>query len=446
MQRDLARVLQLRDLLFIVVGTVIGSGIFLVPSDVLTHAQLDVGWALLLWAVGGVLSLLGALTYGELGALEPDAGGIFVYMRKAFGPLLAFLYGWAMFFVIGSGSLATLAVAFGTRYLPQLVRLTPLQSKLAAVLVIAIVAWVNIRGTRRGATVQGLATTIKVGALLVLAGALIAVGRGFGGGGGDVKVFEVPLTLTLLSNAGIGLIGVLWAYEGWQYVTFSAGETVNPQRTFPRGIVVGTALLIGIYLFANVGYIAALGPGGVAASKRVAADAAGSLFGTGIGTIVTIPILVSIFGAANGLVLTIPRLFYAMARDGLFFRRLAEVHPQYGTPAVAVGVSAVWAAVLAASGSFEQLYRFVVFTSWIFFALGAGAVFVYRRRWPATPRPFRTPGYPLTPALFILAAAAIVVNSLVKQPTQGLYGLGIVATGVPAYFIWRRRSIAQIPS
>ncbi len=442
MQRDLARVLQLRDLLFIVVGTVIGSGIFLVPSDVLTHAQLDVGWALLVWAVGGVLSLLGALTYGELGALEPDAGGIFVYMRKAFGPLLAFLYGWAMFFVIGSGSLATLAVAFGTRYLPQLVHLTPLQSKLAAVLVIAIVAWVNIRGTRRGATVQGLATTIKVGALLVLAGALIAVGRGLGTGGSDVKVFEVPLTLTLLSNAGIGLIAVLWAYEGWQYVTFSAGETVNPQRTFPRGIVVGTALLIGIYLFANVGYIAALGPGGVAASKRVAADAAGSLFGPGIGTIVTIPILVSIFGAANGLVLTIPRLFYAMARDGLFFRRLAEVHPRYGTPAAAVGVTAVWAAVLAASGSFEQLYRFVVFTSWIFFALGAAAVFVYRRRWPDTPRPFRTPGYPLTPALFILAAAAIVVNAFLRDHTQALKGLGIVATGVPAYFIWRRRSAA----
>ena len=446
MQRDLARVLHLRDLLFIVVGTVIGSGIFLVPSDVLTHAQLDVGWALLVWAVGGVLSLLGALTYGELGALEPDAGGIFVYVRKAFGPLLAFLYGWAMFFVIGSGSLATLAVAFGTRYLPQLVHLTPLQSKLAAVLVIAIVAWVNIRGTRRSATVQGLATTIKVGALLVLAGALIAVGHGFGGGGGDVKVFKVPLTLTLLSNAGIGLIGVLWAYEGWQYVTFSAGETVNPQRTFPRGIVVGTALLIGIYLFANVGYIAALGPGGVAASKRVAADAAGSLFGPGIGTIVTIPILVSIFGAANGLVLTIPRLFYAMARDGLFFRRLAEVHPRYGTPAVAVGVCAVWAAVLAASGSFEQLYRFVVFTSWIFFALGAAAVFVYRRRWPDTPRPFRTPGYPLTPAFFILAAAAIVVNAFLRDRIQALKGLGIVATGVPAYFIWRRRSTAQIPS
>ena len=440
MQRDLARVLGLRDLLLIVVGTVIGSGIFLVPSDVLARAQLDVGWALLVWAVGGVLSLLGALTYGELGAMEPDAGGIFVYMRKAFGPLVAFLYGWAMFFVIASGSLATLAVAFGSRYLPQLTPLRPLESKLAAVMVIAILAWVNIRGTRRGATVQNLATAIKVGALLVLSAGLIIAGRGFASG--DVKIFTVPVTATLLSNAGVGLIGVLWAYEGWQYSTFSAGETLNPQRTFPRGIVGGTALLIGIYLLANVAYVAALGPAGVAASKRVASDAAGTLFGTAAGTIVTIPILVSIFGAANGLVLTTPRLFYAMARDGLFFRRLAEVHPRFGTPAIAVAVCAVWAAVLAASGTFEALYRFVVFTSWIFFALGAAAVFVYRHRWPDAPRPFRTPGYPLTPALFIVSAAAIVANTLAKQPTQALYGLGIVATGVPAYFIWRRRSAA----
>ncbi|PYO37573.1 MAG: amino acid transporter [Gemmatimonadetes bacterium] len=438
MPRELARVLGLRDLILIVVGTVIGSGIFLVPSDVLAHAQQDVGWALLVWAGGGVLSLLGALTYGELGAMEPDAGGIYVYMRKAFGPLVAFLYGWAMFFVIASGSIATLAVAFGTRYLPQLVKIGPLESKLAALLVIAAVTWVNIRGTRRGATVQNVATAIKVGALLLLSVGLLAVGRGLGGS--DVKLFAAPMTTTLLSSAGIGLIGVLWAYEGWQYVTFSAGETVDPQRTFPRGIVVGTALLIGIYLLANVGYIAALGPGGVVASKRVAADAAGSLFGVGLGTIVTLPILVSIFGAANGLVLTTPRLFYAMARDGLFFRRLAEVHPRFGTPAVAVGVSAAWAAVLAASGTFEQLYRFVVFTSWIFFALGAAAVFVYRRRFPDAPRPFRTPGYPVTPALFILAAAAIVANTLAAQPRQALVGLGIVATGVPAFAVWKRFS------
>ncbi len=439
MQRDLARVLGLRDLLLIVVGTVIGSGIFLVPGNVLNSAAGDVGVALLIWALGGVLSLLGALSFGELGAMEPEAGGIYVYLRRAYGPLVAFLYGWAMFFVIGSGSIATLAVAFGTRYLPQLVDLGPVAGKGAAVVVIAAVAAVNVRGTRQGATVQNWSTAIKVGALLLMSAALLARGRGWGGG---VRFLDTPLTGSLLSGAGVGMIGVLWAYEGWQYVTFSAGEAVNPQRTFPRGIVLGTLLVVGIYLFANVSYVAALGPQGVGGSKRVAADALGALFGSGWGSVITIPILISILGAANGLTLTTPRVFYAMARDGLFFRKLGDVHPRFGTPAVAIVAGSLWAIVLALSGTFEQLYTYVVLSSWIFFVLGAAALFVYRRRRPDAVRPFRTPGYPVTPALFILAAAAVVVNTLAAKPTQGAIELAILATGVPAYFIWRRRSAA----
>jgi len=439
MQRDLARVLGLRDLLLIVVGTVIGSGIFLVPGNVLNSAAGDVGVALLIWALGGVLSLLGALSFGELGAMEPEAGGIYVYLRRAYGPLVAFLYGWAMFFVIGSGSIATLAVAFGTRYLPQLVDLGPVAGKGAAVVVIAAVAAVNVRGTRQGATVQNWSTAIKVGALLLMSAALLARGRGWGGG---VRFLDTPLTGSLLSGVGVGMIGVLWAYEGWQYVTFSAGEAVNPQRTFPRGIVLGTLLVVGIYLFANVSYVAALGPQGVGGSKRVAADALSALFGSGWGSVITIPILISILGAANGLTLTTPRVFYAMARDGLFFRKLGDVHPRFGTPAVAIVAGSLWAIVLALSGTFEQLYTYVVLSSWIFFVLGAAALFVYRRRRPDAVRPFRTPGYPVTPALFILAAAAVVVNTLAAKPTQGAIELAILATGVPAYFIWRRRSAA----
>jgi len=439
MQGDLARVLRLSDLLLIVVGTVIGSGIFLVPGNVLNSARGDVGVALLIWALGGVLSLLGALSFGELGAMEPEAGGIYVYLRQAYGPLVAFLYGWAMFFVIGSGSIATLAVAFGTRYLPQLVNLGPVAGKTVAVVVIAAVAAVNVRGTRQGATVQNWSTAIKVGALLLMSVALLARGHGWGG---EVRFLDTPLNGTLLAGAGVGMIGVLWAYEGWQYVTFSAGEAVNPQRTFPRGIVLGTLLVVGIYLLANVSYVAALGAEGVGTSKRVAADALGRLFGTGWGSVITIPILISILGAANGLTLTTPRVFYAMARDGLFFGKLAEVHPRFGTPAVAVIAGSAWAMVLAVSGTFEQLYTYVVLSSWIFFVLGAAALFLYRRRRPDAPRPFRTPGYPVTPALFILAAVAVVVNTLAAKPTQGAIELAILATGVPAYFIWRRRSAA----
>ena len=439
MQGDLARVLRLSDLLLIVVGTVIGSGIFLVPGNVLNSARGDVGVALLIWALGGVLSLLGALSFGELGAMEPEAGGIYVYLRQAYGPLVAFLYGWAMFFVIGSGSIATLAVAFGTRYLPQLVNLGPVAGKTVAVVVIAAVAAVNVRGTRQGATVQNWSTAIKVGALLLMSVALLARGHGWGG---EVRFLDTPLNGTLLAGAGVGMIGVLWAYEGWQYVTFSAGEAVNPQRTFPRGIVLGTLLVVGIYLLANVSYVAALGAEGVGTSKRVAADALGRLFGTGWGSVITIPILISILGAANGLTLTTPRVFYAMARDGLFFGKLAEVHPRFGTPAVAVIAGSAWAMVLAVSGTFEQLYTYVVLSSWIFFVLGAAALFLYRRRRPDAPRPFRTPGYPVTPALFILAAVAVVVNTLAAKPTQGAIEVAILATGVPAYFIWRRRSAA----
>jgi len=439
MQPDLARVLKLSDLLLIVIGTVIGSGIFLVPGNVLNSAHGDVGVALLIWTLGGVLSLLGALSFGELGAMEPEAGGIYVYLRQAYGPLVAFLYGWAMFFVIGSGSIATLSVAFGTRYLPQLVNLGPVAGKVAALVVIAAVAAVNVRGTRQGATVQNWSTAIKVGALLLMSIALLARGSAWGP---EVRFLDTPFDRTLLTGAGVGMIGVLWAYEGWQYVTFSAGEAVNPQRTFPRGIVLGTALVIGVYLLANVAYVVALGPAGVGGSKRVAADALSTVFGSGWGAVITVPILISIRGAANGLSLTTPRVFYAMARDGLFFRKLGDVHPRFGTPAVAIIAGSAWAAVLAISGTFEQLYTYVVFSSWIFFVLGAAAVFVYRRRRPDAPRPFRTPGSPVTPALFILAALAVVVNTLAANPTQGGIELLILATGVPAYFIWRRKSAA----
>jgi APA family basic amino acid/polyamine antiporter len=236
------------------------------------------------------------------------------------------------------------------------------------------------------------------------------------------------------------MIGVLWAYEGWQYVTFSAGETLDPQRTFARGIVVGTALLIGIYVLANIGYFSALGVDGVASSTRVASDAAMLAFGPVASKLLAAVILVSIFSAANGMMLTLPRLFFAMASDRVFFARLASVHPAFGTPAAAIVGTALWAAVLVISGSFEQLLTYVVFMSWLWFAAAALTIFVYRRRYPDVARPFRTPGYPLTPVLFVLAALVIVINTVVAQPKESLIGLAIAIVGVPAYFVWRGRS------
>jgi len=437
--RELARVLTLRDLVLIVVGTTIGSGIFTVPGAVLRQSGGDLGVALLVWLLGSVLALLGALTFGELGAMLPDAGGSYVYVREAFGSLPAFLVGWTLFLAINTGGTATLAVAFAN-YLGELVPLAPAAHKLAGIAMVAAVAAVNIRGVRQAASVQNWSTGLKVGALLALAVAGIALGGGFHRS--DARAFTTPLSLASLSAAGVALLGVLWAYEGWQNVTNSAGEARDPQRTFARGIVFGTAALVAIYLTANAGYVAALGAAGVAATDRVAADAVRTLFGSGAARLVTLVILVSIVSAANGMALTGPRMYFAMARDGVFFRSLAGVHPRFGTPAFAVAVSAVWAMLLALSGTFEQLFTYVVFASWIFAALASASVFVLRRRRPDAPRPFRVPGYPVTPALFIAAAAGIVINTIVARPVQGLIGLGIVATGVPAYVTWtwlRRR-------
>ena len=434
--RELARVLTLRDLVLIVVGVTIGSGIFTVPGAVLRQSGVDLGVALMVWLLGSVLVLLGALTLGELGAMLPDAGGSYVYVREAFGPLPAFLLGWTLFLAINTGGTATLAVAFAN-YLGELVPLAPVAHKLAGVAMIAAVAAVNIRGVRQAASLQNWSTGLKVGALLALAVAGVALGDGFHRS--DARAFTTPLSLSSLSAAGVALLGVLWAYEGWQNVTNSAGEARDPQHTFARGIVIGTVALVVIYLTANAGYVAALGAAGVAATDRVAADAVRTLFGSGAARLVTLVILVSIFSAANGMALTGPRMYFAMARDGVFFRSLAGVHPRFGTPALAIAVSAAWAMLLALSGTFEQLFTYVVFASWIFAALAAASVFVLRRRRPDAPRPFRVPGYPVTPVLFIAAAAAIVGNTIVARPVQALIGLGIVATGVPAYLVWKRR-------
>ena len=433
--RTLERTLGFTDLVLIVIGTVIGSGIFIVPATVLARSEGTLGTALLVWFIAGVLSLLGALTYGELGAANPDAGGLYVYIRDAFGPLPAFLYGWTTFFVIGSGSVATLAVAF-TGYLGQFTTVTPMMAKIVAVLVIAVLTVINVRGTREGSTVQNWSTGLKSIAIVLMSVLLLARGKGLSD---NVVVWPSAVTPHLLSGVGLAMIGVLWAYEGWQYATFSAGETRDAQRTFPRAIIAGTAVLIAIYLLANVAYVAAIGPAAVQTSSRVAADSVTALYGATAGKLIAAVILVSMFSAANGLTLTSPRLYFAMARDGVFFRRLAEVHPRFRTPAVAIIAGSAWAAVLAATGTFEQLLTYVVFSGWIFYGLGAMSIFVYRRRSPDMPRPFRVPGYPLTPVLFVAASAAIVLNTLFTQPGRALVGLGVVLTGVPVYLVWKKR-------
>ena len=445
---ELRRTLGLLDLTFIAIGTVIGSGIFLVPGVVLRETGTQTGPALLVWVAAGILSYLGALTYAEMGAMKPDAGGLYTYIRDAFGPLPAFLYGWTSFFVIASGSIATLAVAF-SGYFSEFIPVGGIGAKLTSLAVIVAIAAINVRGTRNSATMQNWTTGAKVLGLLVLSIGMIALGpTPTVSSIVSRDAWPASITGTLISGIGAAMIGVLWAYEGWQYVTFSAGETRDPQRTFPRAISLATAALVVLYVLANLGYIAALGPQAVAASDRIAADAGISVFGPIAGRIVGLLILISIVSAANGIMLTAPRMYFAMARDGVFFKRLAIVHPTLGTPAFAIIAIAIWAAVLASTGTFEQLLTYVVFTGWIFYGLGALSVFVYRRREPNAPRPFRVPGYPVTPVLFVASAAALVLNTQVTQPTRAAAGVIAVMIGTPAFYAWRagsRRRALSLP-
>ncbi len=433
---DLQRTLGFRDLVLLAVGTVIGSGIYLVPSVVLRETGAQTGPAMLVWIAAGVLSLLGALTYAELGAMKPEAGGLYAFIRDAFGPVWAFLFGWTSFFVIASGSVAALAVAFAG-YLSQIVPMGTMASRLVAVAVIAFTALINVRGTKGSARLQNWTTGAKVLALLAMGIGLIVFGHA--PQGGVAGMWPSSVTPSLLTGFGTAMIAVLWAYEGWQYVTFSAGEALDPQRTFPRAITAATVTLIVTYVLASYGYIVALGPQAAAHTDHIAADAMTATFGPLVGKLVGVLILVSIFSATNGLMLTAPRLYFAMARDGVFFKRLAIVDSLFGPPGFAIAATAVWAALLAISGTFEQLLTYVVFTGWIFYGLGGLAVLQLRRTDPDAIRPFRVPGYPITPLLFVASAALLVGNTVFTQPTRALAGLAVMLIGTPAFYLWRAR-------
>ncbi|HET9446226.1 MAG TPA: amino acid permease [Steroidobacteraceae bacterium] len=438
MTQKLPRVLRFPDLVLLTLGSVIGSGIFIVPATVLTQTAGSLGLALFVWAAGGILSLLGALTYAELAAMKPESGGLYVFIRDAFGSSIAFLYGWAMILVIASATVATLAVAFAA-YLRELTALSPAAMKVAAVVMIIAIAAINALGTRRSANLQNWTTAIKVGAILVMSALLLTRGDGL-----NEAATELPgVEGSLLTALGAAMLGVLWAYEGWHFITFSAGEVIDPQKNFARGIIIGTAALIGIYLLANVAYVAALGVERSASSERIAAEAVSQILGPGAGKLIALAILISMFSAANAVVLTASRVYFAMARDGLFFQRMASIHPRWQTPAFAIVSSCLWAALLAATGTFEQLLTYVVFTGWAFYALGAAAIFYYRRHAPDTPRPFRAPGYPWTPLAFILTAAAIVLNTVFLRPGQTAIGIGLVLLGVPVHWFWRRKREAR---
>ena len=444
----LIRTLRLRDILLLFIGSVIGSGIFLTPGLILKQVHGSVGLSMLVWIAGGVMSLLGALTYAELAAANPEAGGLYCYIRDGFGRLPAFLYGWCLFLVISSASIAALARAF-SRYLAEVVPLTGMESSIAAVLMIAVVMVVNVRGTRQSSDLQNWTTLVKGGLVVVLSVVLLVLGKH----GGELPAATgAPLHgMELFSSFSLAMIAVLWAYEGWQFGTYSAGEVVEPQKVFPRAFLLGSLILMGLYLVAVAGYLVALGPDKASASEAIAATAVTAVLGPWAGKLVALTILISVFSATNSVVLTAPRVFYAMAKDNLFFKSLAEVHPRFHTPAAAIVALCVWSAVLTLAGKFSELIEGVVFIGWIFYGLSGAAIFPLRaqlrkRGSSAKELPYRVPGYPWTPIVFLLAAAAIVGNEIfvaTRDPREFrhvLAALILMALGLPAYFFWRRRA------
>ena len=422
----------------IVVGTIIGSGIFLVPHNVALHVG-SVRALFLVWVVGGILSLAGALSMAELGTAMPEAGGVYVYLRQAYGKPFAFLFGWASLLVINSGTIATLAAAFGI-YSSSFLPLTPLQQKLAGAAVITIFTVVNVLGVRKGAAAQLIFTVAKLSGLAIIMGFAF-----FSRHVTPVAAAGVlPTPHTTVASWGVALIGVLWAYEGWHLLSFNAGEVKNPSRVLPRSYLLGTSLVIVVYLLANLAYLRVLPLPALAEYPRVATKAMEVLAGPGGASFVAALILCSIVGSLNGNILGGPRVYFAMARDGVFFPSVGRVHPRFQTPALAIWIQGTWSIVLVASGTFEQLYTYVISTGWIFYGAAVFAVIILRRRMPELARPYRVWGYPVLPIVFSLAAFAIVINVLMTKPHESLIGFGIVLAGIPIYLVWKLLTKAPV--
>lgn len=416
----------------VTVGMMIGSGIFRVPAQAAAETG-SPGAMLLAWVIGGIVAMSGALALAEVAARYPEAGGMYVYLREAFGPLTAFLFGWVYLIVIPAG-VGAIALVFA-EYLGRLLSLSAGSVRPVAAVTIVLLAAAQYRSLRAGALIQNLSTGAKVAAILALAAAAFLL---TGGGTGAWSAPAAPHP-SIWSGLGLGVVTVLWAYNGWQDVTCLSGEVLDPQRTLPRAIVGGTLCVVAVYLAANAAYLRVLPIAEVAGSPLVAADVAVRLVGPAGAALVSALVCLATFGSLNAVIMAIPRVFWAMADDGLFFRSVAAIHPRYRTPHVAITALAALAVVYLALQSFEHLIEAFILASLPFWALSVASVFVLRRRQPTTPGAYRTPGYPVVPAFFIVAMAALLLNSLRLHPEATLTALGAIVAGVPLYYGWRSR-------
>ncbi len=427
----LARELTAWDGFSVVAGSVIGSGIFLVPGAIALHLA-SVRSVLFIWMVGGALSIFGALSLAEMASMFPSAGGLYTYLREAYGKAVAFLYGWGLLSMIQSGSIATLATGFGL-YLSQVIPLTPVEQKLVSVSSVVVLTAANLMSVRHAKHIQNIGMAAKFLGLLGLAALLLTRGHAatFAVGWGAAE-HAGPFAY------GVALIAVLWAYEGWHIVSFTASEFRNPQRDLPRSLIWGTLFVAAVYLTLNVGYYAVLRPAQMAGVGSAAATSAQTAYGAGAVRLISVLIVTSILVAINGMTITGPRVYYAMARDRVFFRSLCITSARSKVPMRALLIQGAWASVLTMVGSFQQLFTAVIFTAWIFYGLAVAAVIVLRVKYPDRIRSFRTPGYPVLPILFIAAAAVVVASTIASAPVRAATGLALIMIGLPLYLLFRR--------
>lgn len=445
---ELRRDLGLWGAASIVVGTVIGSGIFLVPKSMVQNVG-SAEMVLFVFLFGGLLSLAGALTYAELSSAMPEAGGEYVYLREAYGPFWAFLYGWTQMWVAKSGSIATLATAFFTYLanfnpaleavitqvdLPLLGIISIKSGQLLAMAVVAMLGFVNFFGVKVGGNVQIGVTIVKVGLIFVV----IFAGLTFSGGSAANLTSQVPAPGGV-AGFFAALVAALWAYDGWNNVSMVSSEIRNPQKNLPLALIFGTLGVMAIYILANLAYFYVLPASGVAAGDRVAAEMMRQVWGSAGADAVSIAAMISIFAALNGSILTGSRVPFAMARDGLFFKSIGVVHPKYFTPANSILAMSGWSMLLILSGSYDQLFTYVIFASWILYGMATASVLVLRRKRPDLPRPYKALGYPVVPIVFVLVAIALLVSTMQKSPRESFLGLAIMASGIPFFNYWRKK-------
>lgn len=455
-QPKLIRQLGLFDSAMVMMGIVIGSGIFL-TTGIMAKSLPSAGLLLLAWLAGGLLTLAGALTYAELGAALPEAGGQYVYIREAYGSLAAFLFGWIFFLVYMTGGIAALALAFaeylgyffptlGTGHILLSVSI-PLgktalpfsisSGQLIGVGAICFLSIFNFIGVGLGKWLQNILTVIKIGIIAFIIVIGFTLGRG---SPPSLALNTTGLDFgSILVGFAVALVAVAWAFDGWNNVNFVAGEINNPGRNLPRALILGTLGITFLYLLINFIYLYALPVRELAGVVRVAEKATGALFGASTGAVISAAVLISVFGSLNGSILVGPRVYYAMAEDRLFFKSVARIHPRFRTPGFSILIQAIWASVLTLLGTFEQIFTFAMFIAIAFWIAAAAAVFTLRIKRPDLPRPYRTWGYPIVPMIFILASTGILLNTLIEKPVESIAGIGLTLMGIPAYLFWQRR-------